>query len=206
MKKLTLVLCFCAMLVLVALPVRADSITEEWTGYFTSDHMTDGAGTPPFGYVTLTQNDTSVDFYVDLYDGSKFVTTGAGGGYNFVFNGTDVALGDISGSGLTIGSGPIHANGTGYWDFGVFFTGQANGGSGALVGPIEFTVANALIVDLLVGNGEHIFAADIISGQTGNTGMVDVDSEGVPNVPEPSTILLLGLGLVGMAAVRKFKK
>lgn len=202
MKKLYFAILVAAMLILVTAPVQAALAT--WEGYFTSDHMTDlgGAGTPPFGLVTLTQVGTIVDFDVELYNNSKFMVSGAGGYFNFVFNGTDVAYGDITGSGLTVNSALIHADGTGDWSFGVVFTGQGTGGSNALLGPLQFTVANATIAELIVGNGSNIFAADILSGQTGNTGMVDVTSQ----VPIPAAAWLLGSGLIGLVALKRRNK
>jgi len=202
-KSLTIVALFAAM-IFVATPAGSST----WSGNFTSDHMTDGAGTPPFGKVVLTENASNVLVEVSLFDGSEFINTGAGGGYNFVFNATGVAVSDLSGTGLTFygpPSSPIHADGTGFWDFGIVFTGQGTGGSNALPGPINFTVQNASIADLIVGNGSYIFAADIISGQTGNTGLVDVEN-GTYVTPEPASMILLGLGLAGLAALRRKTK
>jgi hypothetical protein len=196
------------MLILVAAPVQADPITE-WTGYLTSDHCTVGCGTPPFGAVVLTQDGLDVDFTVTLYDSSKFVRTGAGDFMNFKFNGVDVVLADISVPALlTAATGDFTGDGGGMYHFGVYYTGQANGGGAGISDPIAFTVANATIADLTqLNNLNQIFVADIISGQTGLTGLVDVSEgeEGTP-IPEPSTMLLLGLGLMSMAAVRRFKK
>jgi len=63
---------------------------------FTSDHVTGGAGTPPFGTVTLTQVGTSVDVTVHLATGYSFVKTGSADFQNFKFNATGVTLSDIT--------------------------------------------------------------------------------------------------------------
>ena len=202
MNKVFLAVGFAVMLAFVATPAQALTVQ------FTSDHCTGGCGTAPFGEVVLTQNGSDVDFVVSLFDGSGFVRTGAGNFNNFEFNGVGVALADIDTSGsspaLTAVQGAFSGGGGGNYQFGVFFTGQANGGGAGISNDIKFTVDNATIADVThLNNLNQIFVADIISGQTGLTGLVDVSS--VPaSVPEPAaTLLLLGLGGVGVAGLRK---
>ena len=225
MKKVILSICSVVLMLFFFAPaVHADPITA--TYYFTSDHMTDGAGTPPFGEVVLTENASGgVVFLVSLYDDSGFIRTGAGDGMNFKFNATDVALAEITPttSGLAAAYAPTYQTGTkpngtpiyaGVFDgdgggdfyYGVYFPSQASGGGAAIPGPIQFTVANATIADFtspaqvaLNGKGQ-IFVADIISGQTGYTGLVDVSAA---PVPIPAAAWLLGSGLLGLVAVRR---
>ena len=198
-KYLSLFLGVMLVVFLIATGAQADTISFD----FTSDHVTGGAGVPPFGKVTLSENLGDVTFLVSLYNGSQFVRTGAGDYMDFLFNANDINLGtDFSGAGLTAEEGPF-SHGGGTFQYGVYFTGQGTGGSNAMSGPIGFTIYNSTIDDFLLDNGiGEYFVADIISGQTGYTGLVDA------SVPEPTTMLLLGAGLVGLAGFgrKRFKK
>lgn len=201
---------------LVTAPVQAGVVIPpeyDWSAEFTSDHMTGGAGVPPFGFVGLVENeDDGVDFYVVLQNDdweseSGFVLTGAGDWMNFKFNALDIEVDDISGTNLTADTGNFNGDGGGMFHYGVYFTGQGPGASDYRLGPIVFTVADAVISDFispevveLNGTGQ-IFVADIISGQTGNTGLVDVSA-----VPIPAAAWLFGSGLLGLVAIRRRMK
>ena len=175
----------------------------------TSDHCTGGCGTPPFGTVEVTQVGTSVHIVVDLAAGISWAKTGAADFQAFKFNATGVVLGDISvvqtfaGQTLAAQTGAFNGDGTGEFDFGIACTTCGNGAS-AITSNIDFTIANATIADVTaVNNLGNIFVADIFSSATGNTGPVDVT--GAP-IPEPTTVLLYGLGLSMLAAGRKWRK
>ena len=140
---------------------------------------------------------------VDLANGINWAQTGAADFQLFKFNGTGVALGDISvdqtfaGQTLQANTGTLNGDGTGNFTFGISCATCGNGNL-VIASDVEFHIANATIADLTGANNlGNIFVADIFSSQTGNTGPVDVS--GTP-VPEPGTLLLLGSGLASIGA------
>ena len=189
-----------AMLVVgLAVAVPANAILFQ----ITSDHCSGTCGTPPFGTVNLTQNGTTVDVDVHLFDGNLFAKTGAVDDQAFKFNGAPSLASitvDAHVPALVPATGAFNGDGTGNFGFGINCPTCANGGAGAFNNDILFHVANATIADLTAPNNLGIiFVADMLSGTTGNTGPVDAT---VPNVPEPASLLLLGSGLVGLGAWR----
>ena len=183
---------------LLATALPAQAITFQ----LTSDHVTGGAGTPPFGTVTVTQNGANVDITVALATGYSFVKTGSADFQNFKLNATGVILGDITIDAhvpsLVAATGAFNGDGTGIFAFGINAPTAANGGAGAFTSDIVFHVANATIADLTAPNAlGNIFVADILA-PNGNTGPVDVTAT-VTTVPDSgSTFLLLGVGLFGI--------
>ena len=149
----------------------------------TSDHCTGGCGTAPFGTVDVTQVGASVHIVVDLANGPpntvSWAQTGAADFQLFKFNATGVVVGDISvvqtfaGQTLQANTGTFNGDGTGPFSFGISCTTCGNGALG-ITSNLDFTIANATIADVTAGNPLNIFVADVFSGQTGNTGPVDV--------------------------------
>jgi hypothetical protein len=197
-KRISLVL-FGALLLFGAGSARASTIFE-----LTSDHCTGGCGTPPFGTITLTQTGTTVDVLVELTVGYSFAKTGAADDQAFKFNGTGVALADITVDahipGLVAATGAFNGDGTGDFIFGINCPSCGGGGSSAFTNPIAFHVASATIADLTVPNNKGIvFVADVLA-PNGNTGPVDATTA----IPEPSAVLLFGIGsLLSGAAIRR---
>jgi len=188
---------------MLATPTSLHAVTYN----FTSDHCTGGCGTAPFGTVTLTQNGTTVDVTVHLNTGYSYVKTGSGDFQNFKFNGTGVALGDITVDAhtpaLVAATGAFNGDGTGNFTFGINCPSCGNGGSGDFTSDITFHVANATIADLTAANNlGNLFVADVLA-PNGNTGPIDVSTGPVTQTPEPASLLLLGIACVGLSAVKR---
>ncbi len=199
----TAVVALLLLLTLGASRASATTVTYE----FTSDHCSDGCGTPPFGEVVVTGVGTNVTVAVTLFDGSKFVATGAGDKYYLKFNVSGVALADIINitptSVQAYGPGSFDGDGTGLFNFGItcpacLGTGGGNHQDGST---INFEILNASLSDFFANPQGNVFVADIISGQTGFTGPVDAKT---PVVPDGGmTLMLLGGVLVGLETLRR---
>ena len=181
----------------------------------TSDHCTDGCGLPGtiFGFVDVTQNGPNVDITVHLNAGYAFAKTGAVDMQAFKFNGTGVALSDITINAhvpaLAAATGAFNGNGTGPFAFGINCPTCGGGLSDAFSNDIVFHVASASIADVTAPNSSgNVFVADVgvtAAGQfNGRTGPIDATGP-TTTVPEPLTVTLLGLGLFGIGAALRWK-
>ena len=175
---------------------------------FTYDGCSNGCGPQDsFGTVNLSQvNPTTVDISVSLLDGNKFVSTGSHTGFAFNFVGGNVNVGELP-DGWSDAGAKIAEAGLGMFSHGITCdAGNSNdkrgcAGSNPWAGALEFQVSRATglsVTDFQINGGGYTFAADILSGTNGKTGLV---AAGVADVSEPSTLVLLGSGLVSLAGM-----
>lgn len=181
-------------------------------------------GTQPsnVGTITLTQIDaTTVDVLVDLNDTSLplprygFVNTGGPHTpFAFSISGTESGLSATflqpTGGSYTFGMFSMNTGGgsaTPYGTYGIAIDSTAgNGTSNAYFGDLEFqlTRASGLSTDDFVSNGTAFFAADLTDGfgATGSQAWQERTTVRA-SVPEPQTAVLLGIGLLSIAASRR---
>jgi hypothetical protein len=217
MKRAAVLAFMCLAPLAMASPAKASVIYT-----LTADHF-GGAGSGTLGTVTVTTVSTGVvDMTISLNNGNRFVLTGQDGstvGFNTSLT-PDPTLTLVSSSltGWSLDNGGVPSaldgDGFGNFEYSLNCCSNTQGGGAAQTGPVTLRLSGTGLTENSFGELSNnppgdtraFFAVDVI-GAAGGTGFIGGTTPGSSNftpVPEPGTLVLLGLGLT--AAGRQIRK
>ena len=116
-------------------------------------------------------------------------------------------MGDIT-TGFEIGPSPATASAFGSFMYSITCTLCQGGKAANPAGPLLFTVTSISGVNessFVPNSGGYYFASDIV-GTNGNTGNVASFKGSAPTVPEPVSMVLIGVGLFAIGALKIGRK
>ena len=208
LKKSLYTLGLSALILSVPVAAKCDSITYT----LTTSGCSGGCGTSPYGTITLTQSGNNVNVVETLNPGYYLINTGGGNANSLDFNLDKTAtITNITPNNLFSNGGSDSAGGTfGTFNNSIECSGCKPGASGVPNSDsqtLSFTVDGVTLTDFTQSTGGYYFASDIADyngSRVVATGSVGASGPGVPSapvVPEPSSFLLAGTGLLVLATV-----
>jgi len=164
-----------------------------------------GLGPGVFATIDLMQSGANVVVTETLATGDVFAVGGAGNALDFNItsnpNTNPITITGIT-SGFGVGPTATKASSFGTFDYSIVCLLCGNGTSPPTYsGPLTFTVQNVTVADFnVLSDMDYYFASDIgglLANGNFSTGNVAGNTPPVTVTPEPSSLLLMGTGILG---------